>query len=591
MAALAAYALVSGVGTSAAANGGPLHWRDNGTGPWIAQVCSLPLPRVAGCSANVVTNSAGMPQASSSPAPGALGPSQFHSAYSLPTTAPNTETIGIVDAYDDPNIASDLATYDAYYGLPAPPNFTKVNQTGGTSYPVKNSSWALEISLDVEVAHAVCENCNILLVEASSNSFADLGAAENEAVKLGATVISNSWGGSEYSAETSDESLYFNHPGIPITVSAGDSGYGVEFPAASQYVTAVGGTTLTVNSDGSYGGETVWNGTGSGCSQYEPKPSWQHDACTHRALNDVAADADPATGAAVYDSVRYQLQSGWFQVGGTSLASPLIAAVYALGGNPGSVTYGSSPYAAPAQLHDVLSGNNGSCGGSYLCTAGLAYDGPTGWGTPNGVGAFGGVPPVPGPPGAPTGLQATGSNNSVSLLWTPPVDNGGSLIAGYDVYRGTTSGGESSFPIATGVTTPSYTDNTAVNGTTYYYEVSAVNGTAEGAKSNEASAKPQAPPSSDFSLSISPSSRSIGRTARTTYTVTITPKNGFSGQVTLTVSGLPAHVTGSFSINPATSSSKLKIKSSGASAGTATLTVTGTSGSLTHTATASLVIS
>jgi len=684
VAALAAYALAAGAGTGAAANGHRL-WRDNnGHGPWITDVCSLPVPHVGRCAADVVTNSAGRPQAGATPSPGSLGPSQFHSAYNLPTSAPNAQTIGIVDAFDDPNIAGDLAHYDSFYGIPAPPSFRKVNQTGGTAYPRSNSGWDLEIALDVETAHAVCQNCNILLVEANSASLADLGAAENEAVKLGATVISNSWGSSEYSTETADEAAYFNHPGVAITASAGDSGFGAMFPAASHYVTAVGGTTLTLNSNGNWAGETVWSGTGSGCSQYEPKPSWQHDGCSHRTLNDVAADADPKSGAAVYDSVPYQLQSGWFQVGGTSLASPLIAAVYALAGNPASVNAGSSPYSASSsQLHDISSGSDGSCGGSYLCTAAVGYDGPTGMGTPNGVGAFAGTPaPPPTAPGAPVNLMATPGDQFVSLSWTAPFNNGGSNItsyniyrgtasggetlvktgvagtsytdtgladgttyyyevtavngvgegglsneasalpaasvpgaptglhatggnslvslswtapagpvSSYDVYRGTTPGGESSTPIATGVPGTGYTDNTALNGTTYYYKVSAVNGTGEGAKSGEASATPQAPQSGNFSLSISPSSpRFLGPTASTTYTVTITPTNGFSGPVSLSVSGLPSHVTGSFSVNPATTSSTLIVTSSSAPFASATLTVTGTSGSLTHTASVSLTV-
>jgi hypothetical protein len=182
---------------------------------------------------------------------------------------------------------------------------------------------------------------------------------------------------------------HFNHIGVPITFSSGDGGYGVEYPAASQYVTAVGGTTLNLNSNNSYKSESVWSGAGSGCSAYEPKPSWQKDSgCIRRTVADVAADADPNTGAAVYDTVRDQGRSGWFQVGGTSLASPLAAAVYALAGNASSTSDGSYPYAHTSALHDVTSGSNGSCGGSYLCTGVVGYDGPTGNGTPNGTAAF-----------------------------------------------------------------------------------------------------------------------------------------------------------------------------------------------------------
>ena len=358
-----------------------------------AAVCPAGVATVAHCNALVVTNGQGNPVASSTPPVGAYGPSQFHVGYNLPTTASVPQIIGIVDAYDDPNIASDLATYDTNYGV-TPCTYqdgclTKVNQSGGAKYPRTDSGWALEISLDVETAHEICENCKILLVEASSNSLANLGAAENEAAKLGANVISNSYGSSEYSSEVSDQKSYFDHPGIMITASSGDGGYGVEFPAASQYVTAVGGTTLNLSTSNAYVSESAWSGSGSGCSSYIAKPGWQSDGgCANRTVTDVAADADPNTGAAVFDSVRYQGQSGWFQVGGTSLASPLVGAVYALAGNASSLTYGSYPYLHASSLHDVTTGNNGSCAGSYLCTAGVGYDGPTGLGSPNGTGGF-----------------------------------------------------------------------------------------------------------------------------------------------------------------------------------------------------------
>lgn len=354
-------------------------------------VCPGPAaPGNARCHAHVVTHTNGKPFASTSPT--GYGPTQFTKAYSLPSsTAGAGVTIAIVDAYDDPNIESDLGVYSSYYGLPSCTTangcFKKVNQTGGTKYPRANAGWALEISLDVEIAHAVCPNCKILLVEANSASFSDLLAAEDYATAH-ATVVSNSWGGSEFSGENTYDS-HFNHIGIPITVSSGDSGYGVEYPAASQYVTAVGGTTLTLNADGSYKSETVWSGAGSGCSAYEPKPSWQSDLqCIRRTVADVAADADPNTGAAVYDSVRYQGASGWLKVGGTSLAAPLIASVYALAGNTANTVDGSYPYGHTSSLHDVTSGSNGSCGGSYLCTGAVGYDGPTGDGTPNGTTAF-----------------------------------------------------------------------------------------------------------------------------------------------------------------------------------------------------------
>ncbi|HEX8925339.1 MAG TPA: S53 family peptidase [Terriglobales bacterium] len=350
-----------------------------------------PGPAAAGsarCHAHVQTDAKGNPNASSGPS--GYGPTQFRTAYGL-TSASSTLTVAIVDAYNDPNIESDLAVYSNYYGLPACTTangcFKKVDQTGGTNYPKTDPGWSLEIALDVETVHAICPSCKILLVEATSNSFANLLAAEDYAAQH-ADVVSNSWGGSEFSGETSYDS-HFNHNGIPITVSSGDNGYGVEYPASSQYVTAVGGTTLTLNANNSRKSESVWSGAGSGCSAYEPKPSWQKDTgCSKRTVADVSADADPNTGAAVYDSVRYQGRAGWFKVGGTSLASPLIAAVYALAGNTTNTVYGSFPYSHTSNLFDVTSGNNGTCGGSYLCTGASGYDGPTGNGTPNGTNAF-----------------------------------------------------------------------------------------------------------------------------------------------------------------------------------------------------------
>jgi subtilase family serine protease len=203
-------------------------------------------------------------------------------------------------------------------------------------------------------------------------------------------AISNSYGGPEYASETSDEATYYNHLGIAVTASAGDSGYGAEFPAASQYVTAVGGTTLyqASNTGSRNATETVWSGTGSGCSTRITKPSWQTDpGCPRRTIGDVAAVADPTTGVWVYDTTRYNGQSGWLVFGGTSVSSPIIASIYALAGNT-AVRSGSGPYANATALFDTTSGSNGSCGGSYLCTGKVGYDGPTGLGTPNGSGAF-----------------------------------------------------------------------------------------------------------------------------------------------------------------------------------------------------------
>jgi len=352
------------------------------------------------------------------PPPSGYGPADLQSAYGLAPYAVNGagQTVAIVDAYNDPSAASDLATYRTQFNLPACGTgcFTKVNQNGlQGSYPSSSGSWSQEISLDLDMVSAICPHCNILLVEANSASFSDLGTAENEAAALGATEISNSWGGqSILGTDLPDSSYgsYFKHPGIAITAASGDGSYTgyPEYPASSDYVTSVGGTTLNPNSSYPRGwSETAWSGAGSGCSGYNNQPSWQTSedtGCSLRAVADVSAVADPNTGVAVYDSYAYLGSQGWLVFGGTSVASPIIASVYAIAGNAATATstannnpgYGSYPYShtvywsnnVPGTLNDVTSGSNGSCSPAQLCTGRGGWDGPTGLGTPWGIGAF-----------------------------------------------------------------------------------------------------------------------------------------------------------------------------------------------------------
>jgi subtilase family serine protease len=334
------------------------------------------------------------PNASTGPT--GLGPAQIQAAYNLKGLITGA-TVAIVDAYDDKTAEADLAVYRQAYGLPACTTangcFTKVNQNGVKgSYPTNDVGWATEISLDLDAVSAACPSCKILLVEATSPTNANLyKAVDTAAAWPGVVAVSNSYGGAEASTETADDA-HFNHPGVAITVSSGDSGYGVEYPAASRYVTAVGGTTLTASGTSRGWTESAWSGAGSGCSAYEAKPTWQVDTgCAKRSVADVSAVADPASGLGVYDSncdflnqLLGKCFKGWATVGGTSLSSPLVAAVYALAGN----LTPAYPYAHAGSLFDVTSGSNGSCGGSYLCTAGTGYDGPTGLGTPNGTAGF-----------------------------------------------------------------------------------------------------------------------------------------------------------------------------------------------------------
>jgi subtilase family serine protease len=361
-----------------------------GPGSSHRPVCPGPAsPDAARCHAHVRTDEAGKPLATGGPV--GFAPAQLRAAYGLAGTS-SSQTVAIVTAYNSATIESDLAVFSSTFGLPpcttANGCFRKVDQRGGTRYPKNNAGWALETALDVETVHGVCPTCRILLVEADSNSIANLGAAVDRAVLMGASVVSNSYGAPEFSSAPSYDHFY-THPGVAITVSSGDSGYGVSYPASSPGVTAVGGTTLRLNADNTRASETVWAGSGSGCSAYMAKPVWQGDAgCARRSVADVSAVADPATGAAIYTATRYQGRKGWITLGGTSLSAPLVGAVYALAGNAASQTGAGFSYAHTGSLYDVVSGSNGSCATSYLCTGGSGYDGPTGLGAPNGTGGF-----------------------------------------------------------------------------------------------------------------------------------------------------------------------------------------------------------
>ena len=600
MLAAAAACLVLGLGAGSAQSASrDQPRRDHDRGRWFEHTCTQAPDGFAACGAQVVTDSSGVPLAGGLPPSGAYGPAQFHTAYNLPAgiASPGAKTIAIVDAYDDPNIAADLAYYDSVYGLPdlnsygsGTPWFRKVNQTGGTSYPARNTGWGLEIALDVETAHEICQNCNILLVEASSNSYANLGAAENEAVALGANVVSNSYGGSDSSSDTSYDS-YYNHPGVVITASTGDSGYGVEYPASSPYVVAVGGTTLNLNSDNTYASEAAWVDGGSGCSANEKaKPSWQHDSgCPTRMVADVSADADPNTGAAVYDTYGY---SGWVQVGGTSLSSPLVASVYALSGN---TTNGSAPYGDPGDLHDVTSGSNGSCSTAYFCTAGPGYDGPTGLGTPNGTTAFASTSATPdfslsSSPSSRTVAQ--GSGTSYAITMSPSGGFADAVNLSVSGFPTGTIGGISPSSV-TGVSpaaTLSLTTASTTPAGTYTLTVTGKDAGSSLTHSIPLTLVVQAAPAPDFSLSISPSSQTLRTPGSVKYTVTVNKINGFAGSVTLSASGLPTGFTSSFSPNPTSSSSTLTITAPRSSRRTITFTVTGSSGSLVHTKSATLSV-
>jgi PKD domain len=434
--------------------------------------------------------------ASSGPAEG-LTPEDLASAYSYdPTSGGIGQTVAIVDAYDDPDIESDLASFDSYYGLPACTSangcFKKVGQTGSTSsLPAADTSgWSVEISLDVETVRAVCRNCKIVLVEANSPTYVNLAKAVNRAASLGATEVSNSYGGPEAEIERAA----YNHPGVVITAATGDLGYDdwtyinereeppqrPDVPAAFPSVVAVGGTTLELAEDGTRADEKVWDGpgpgddfpyegaSGGGCSTIFTAQLWQRDVSgfgasgcgTKRLDADVSADADPYTGLDIYDSYKCSegcpeetVAGGWITVGGTSLSTPLIASLYGLVGGSDGVAYPAltlyGHVSDSSDLYDVTEGANGFCGregvaeckqdfcirfevspcaspnrvfgrvdceGTTACNAAPGFDGPSGVGTPNGLGAFHPLLPtaIITPPSSPKAGVAAGFSGASS---------------------------------------------------------------------------------------------------------------------------------------------------------------------------------
>ena len=333
--------------------------------------------------------------------PAGWGARDIESAYRLPVSRNPHQTVAVVDAYSTPGLAANLAVYRRQYGLPACTTGSRclrvVNQAGKAS-PLPASGvphgWDVETMLDVSMVSAACPRCTILVVQASSASYADLAAAEDTAARLGAPVISNSYGARE-NGQAQAYAPAYDHPGHVIVVSSGDTGFtAAQFPASLATVTAAGGTQLARARNKRGWAEQVWDtsqagASGSGCSAYVAKPSWQHDPhCPGRAVADVSA---LAWNIPIYEKA----QGGWLTVGGTSASAPLIAGVYGLAGNAAKIISGHE-YQHAGSLFDISTGNNdwlgglsgATCGNDYLCTAKKNYDAPTGLGTPNGTGAF-----------------------------------------------------------------------------------------------------------------------------------------------------------------------------------------------------------
>jgi subtilase family serine protease len=319
------------------------------------------------------------------PSVGGYTPAQMRSAYGFSQikNEGKGQTIALVDAYDNPDAASDLATFSTQYSLPAcgAGCFQKIYATG--TAPAANRGWSGESSLDIEWAHAIAPQAKIILVEASSASNAALLSAVDVAVQNGASVVSMSWGGREFSGEVSSDS-HFNVSGVTFCASSGDDGHGAGYPAASPYVVGVGGTVLSIKNN-AWDGERAWSGSGGGKSKYEVEPSYQASAQNSgkRGIPDVSYDASPSTGVPVYSKYGF---GGWTVVGGTSMSSPEWAALFAIA-NSMRVANGKGTlnqvqvdlYPDAADFHDITTGSNGSCA---ICKAGKGYDFVTGIGSP-----------------------------------------------------------------------------------------------------------------------------------------------------------------------------------------------------------------
>jgi hypothetical protein len=342
--------------------------------------------------------------------PGCYGPQALDSAYGVSVGAQEFgvgTTVAVVDAFGYPGVASDLEVYRNTFGLPVCGSCLKVvNQEGETTglpkVGPKDDDWRGEQALDIDMVSALCWKCNILLVQAKNDETANLAAGVDTAVKLGATIISNSYACSEgLSGCTNATNAHYDHPGRVITASADDIGAGAVQPCSLATVFCIGGTSLNVAANARGYSEVVWNdlakgdgATGSGCSSVVRKPAWQHDhGCDWRSESDLSADADPLTGVVLMCTPCGGLLT---YGGGTSASSPMVAAMFALAGNAKTETPATLWAHQGKGFNDVTKGTNEKAGKtfvcpasySYICIARKGYDGPTGWGTPNGVGSL-----------------------------------------------------------------------------------------------------------------------------------------------------------------------------------------------------------
>jgi subtilase family serine protease len=352
----------------------------------------------AGCGGRRISNATSIPAGTPAALVPGYQPVHLQGAYGVTGEAKSLGSgvkVAIVSAFIDTTIDSDLAVYRTTFGLPPCTIANKcltIVQPGGNR-PMPSAAWGEETALDTEMVSAICPNCSIVVVEAKSAKLQDLAAAVDQAASYHPVAISNSYAVPESADNDLDDfANHYQKDNIAILAGAGDDGYGVSFPASAPSVIAVGGTTLPQNPDGTFGHQTVWAGTGSGCSTQFKKQPWQTDTgCKNRMVNDLAVVADPLTGVAGYSSYA----NGWNVYGGTSIATPIVAAMYALSGAPHGNAGGSGLYSAPSGSFAWILGANGTCSPSYFCTAiGQGYNGPAGVGVPYGLSGFNPANPV-----------------------------------------------------------------------------------------------------------------------------------------------------------------------------------------------------
>jgi len=514
--------------------------------------------------------------------PAGLSPTQIQAAYNLPSTGnPGTGTIAIIDAYDDPTIQNDLNAFSIQYGL-ATPNFEEHKMASNLS---TDSGWALEISLDVEWAHAIAPGAKVLLVEAASSSFSDLLAAVDYARSRSDVVaISMSWGGSEFSLESTYDSHFTSAYGATFFASAGDNGAGVMWPAVSPNVTGVGGTNLSFS--GSTVSETAWRGSGGGISSYETEPSYQSVYFSNggqgtsldgkRGVPDVSYDGGPNSAVAVYDTTAYGGTSGWFQVYGTSVGAPQWAAIRSLGLSALNNNFYADAISNYSKFfRDITTGDS---------RATAAYDLVTGLGSPMTTNF------APAPDfslSAAPAIQSVTSGGSTTYTVTVNPMGG---------FNGSVTLSIGSIPIGpTGTFSINSTSNTSV--LTVSTSASIANGTytltitgVSGSLTHTATVT-LVVGNPSFAITISPSSQTVRRGSAASYIITIKPSGGFNSAVSLSVTGLPGGTSASFSPNPATSSSTLRISTSRrTNTGTYALTIKGVSGSMAQTVMTTLIV-